>query len=99
MVDLVIKNGTIATPRGVFEAGIAIKDGSIVGLGDSASFPEAQETLEATGLHVLPGLFDDHVHFRDPGLTYKEDFESGMFSRAHKIPFLALLYAVSMLFR
>ena len=39
--------------------------------------PPARETLDATGLHVLPGAIDDHVHFRDPGYPHKEDFATG----------------------
>ena len=39
--------------------------------------PSARETLDASGLHVLPGAIDVHVHFRDPGYPHKEDFESG----------------------
>ena len=39
--------------------------------------PQAAETLDARGLHVLPGAIDDHVHFRDPGYPHKEDFASG----------------------
>ena len=38
--------------------------------------PEAQQTIDATGLHVLPGLIDPHVYFRVPGLVYKGDFDS-----------------------
>ena len=77
MADLVIKNGTVVTPQGSFEGGIGIENGKIVAVGSNPVLPEARETLDAKGLHILPGVIDDHVHFREPGMTYKEDFESG----------------------
>lgn len=77
MTDLVIKGGKIVTPGGIWEAALAIQDGSIAALGDAALFSPAAETLDAKGLHILPGLVDDHVHLREPGLTYKEDIETG----------------------
>ncbi len=77
MIDLLIKNGTIVTSHGTFEAGIAIKDGVIVAIGAVADLPQTKDQLDAKGLFILPGIIDDHVHFREPGLEYKEDFESG----------------------
>lgn len=77
MIDLVIQNGMVVTPQGVFKTGIGVKNGIIVALGYENILPKAKEKIDAEGLHVLPGLIDEHVHFRDPGLTYKEDFESG----------------------
>jgi dihydroorotase len=75
--DLVIHGGTAVTPDAAFPASVAIKDGIIVAVGDSAAMPPARETLDASGLHVLPGAIDVHVHFRDPGYPHKEDWESG----------------------
>ncbi len=77
MAQLIIQNGTVVTANGSFKAEIAVKDGKISAIGEKGSLPEAAERLDATGLHVLPGVIDDHVHFRDPGMTYKEDFETG----------------------
>jgi len=77
MIDLVIQNGMVVTPQGVFKTGVGVKNGIIVALGYENILPKAKEKIDAEGLHVLPGLIDEHVHFRDPGLTYKEDFESG----------------------
>jgi dihydroorotase len=77
MADLVIKNGTIATPQGIFEGGIAVLNGKIAAIGADAFLPTARQTIDAHGLYILPGLVDDHVHFREPGLDYKEDFETG----------------------
>jgi dihydroorotase len=75
--DLVIHGGTLVSPDAAFSASVAIKDGVIAAVGDRYAMPPAWETLDATGLHVLPGAIDVHVHFRDPGYPHKEDWESG----------------------
>src|SRR5262245_2005246 len=75
--DLLIRNGKVVTPDCVIEASIAIRDGCIIAVGSDAAMPQARETLDATGLHVLPGAIDVHVHFRDPCYPHKEDFASG----------------------
>src|SRR5712671_2562054 len=75
--DLVIRSGLVVSPDSVIEASVAIKDGRIIAVGDDVIMPQATETLDARGLHVLPGAIDDHVHFRDPGYPHKEDFASG----------------------
>lgn len=75
--DLVIHGGTIVSPDAAYAASVAIKDGVVLAVGAADAMPPAQETLDATGLHVLPGAIDVHVHFRDPGYPHKEDFESG----------------------
>ncbi|RPI99344.1 MAG: allantoinase AllB, partial [Deltaproteobacteria bacterium] len=77
MNDLIIQNGMVVTSQGLFRADIAVRTGMIVALGEKPSLGETREILDATGLHVLPGVIDDHVHFREPGMTYKEDFETG----------------------
>ncbi len=76
-VDLVIHGGRIVSPETVIAASIAIRGETIVAVGAPDAMPEAKETFDATGLHILPGAIDVHVHFRDPGYTHKEDFESG----------------------
>jgi dihydroorotase len=77
MVDLVINGGTIVSPDSEYRASIAIKDGVIHAIGAPEAMPKAKQTLDATGLHILPGAIDVHVHFRDPGYPDKEDFASG----------------------
>jgi dihydroorotase len=77
MIQLIIEKGTVVTPNGSWDAAIAVKDGRIWAIGERGLLPAAEKTLDATGLHVLPGVIDDHVHFREPGMTYKEDFETG----------------------
>jgi dihydroorotase len=75
--DLVIRGGSVVSGDCVIDASIAIKDGVIICVGAQATMPSARETLDARGLHVLPGAIDVHVHFRDPGYPHKEDFASG----------------------
>lgn len=75
--DLVINNGIVVTPDSAVPASLAIKDEKIIAVGAADAMPSAKETLDASGLHVLPGAIDVHVHFRDPGYPHKEDWESG----------------------
>lgn len=79
--DLVIKGGTVATPGGMAVGDVAVKDGRIAAIG-SFEASQAGEIFEAAGLHVLPGVIDTQVHFREPGLEWKEDLESGSRSAA-----------------
>ena len=74
--DLIITGGTIAGPDGTTDGDIGIKDGRFAALGDLAG-AEAAETLDVSGLTVLPGVIDTQVHFREPGLEHKEDLQSG----------------------
>ena len=74
--DLLIKGGICATPSGIAEADVGIRAGRIVAIG-SLTGTKAAEIYEAKGLHVLPGVIDTQVHFREPGNEHKEDLESG----------------------
>ncbi len=74
--DLLISNGTCMTPAGRQETDIGILDGKFAAFGDLTG-AEADEIIDAKGLHVLPGVIDSQVHFRDPGFPEKEDLESG----------------------
>ena len=76
-VDLVITGGTLVSPDTELDASIAIKGGKIIAIGTADAMPKAAETLDASGMHVLPGAIDSHVHFREPGYTHKEDWGSG----------------------
>jgi len=75
--DLVIRGGKVVSPDRIVTASVAVKDGVITAVGEDAAMPQAGESIDATGLHVLPGAIDVHVHFRDPGYPHKEDFASG----------------------
>jgi dihydroorotase len=76
-VDLVLKGGSVYMPGGAKEADIAVQEGRISGIGEEGVFSSSAEVIDVSGLLVLPGVIDTHVHFRDPGFTYKEDFGSG----------------------
>lgn len=74
--DLIIRNGAVATPSGFVELDVGAREGRISALG-SLGGAEAAETIEARGLHVLPGVVDTQVHLREPGNEHKEDIETG----------------------
>lgn len=74
--DLILKGGSVATPGGIAVTDVAVSDGKIAGIG-SFDGAQAGEVFEAHGLHILPGVIDSQVHFREPGLEWKEDLESG----------------------
>ena len=74
--DLTVTGAMVFTPSGLVKADIAIRDGRIAVLGSFAP-ADADETIDATGLTVLPGVIDTQVHFREPGNEHKEDLESG----------------------
>ncbi|MDA1298526.1 MAG: dihydroorotase [Proteobacteria bacterium] len=75
--DLLVRGGTVLTPNGAERIDVACQAGRIVALGDLRATWCAEVTLDAIGLHVLPGIIDSQVHFREPGLTHKEDLEAG----------------------
>ncbi len=79
--DLLIRGGTLVTPGGIGKADLGVRSGKIIAIGDYAR-ASADHVYEATGLHVLPGIIDSQVHFREPGLEHKEDLESGARSAA-----------------
>ncbi|HEY8950890.1 MAG TPA: dihydroorotase [Rhizomicrobium sp.] len=74
--DLLIKGGLTATPSGIAEADVGVTGGKIVAIG-ALSGAKAAEVFDAKGLHVLPGVIDTQVHFREPGNEHKEDLETG----------------------
>ena len=80
---LLLKNGTIYDPksREIREADILIKDGKIARIGRDLEMEltdsKQVQILDVAGRQIGPGLVDVHVHFRDPGFTYKEDIETG----------------------
>ena len=69
-----IKNATVVLPTGSVRTSVIIDGAKIVEIDDAPQI-SVDETVDATGLHLIPGVVDDQVHFREPGLTHKEDFE------------------------
>jgi len=81
LYDLVLKNGDVVLPHGLVKADIGINGGVIETIGaiDRAA---ADQVIDCTNLHVMPGVIDTQVHFREPGMEHKEDLEHGMMSAA-----------------
>ena len=74
--DLIIRGGELVTPSGRGRGDAGVRDGRIAAIGD-LSQASAGEVFEAAGLTVLPGVIDTQVHFREPGMEWKEDLETG----------------------
>ncbi|MCA8896947.1 MAG: amidohydrolase family protein, partial [Amphiplicatus sp.] len=74
--DLILKNGLVVNHDGEGVRDVGVKGGKIAEIG-SLSGASAGEVIDCAGLHVLPGVIDTQVHFREPGPTHKEDLESG----------------------
>src|SRR5512135_208330 len=74
--DLILKAGIVVNHDGEGARDIGIRSGRFAAIGD-LSRASAGEVIDCRGLHLLPGVIDSHVHFREPGLTHKEDLESG----------------------
>jgi dihydroorotase len=74
--DVILKSGTVVNQDGEIPRDLAIKDGRIAAIGALGS-ASAADVIDCKGLHILPGVIDTQVHFREPGLTHKEDLETG----------------------
>lgn len=81
---ILIKNGRVIDPKSQRDENIdlIIKENKIYKIGKFDESDEYEKIIDASGNVVAPGLVDVHVHFRDPGFTYKEDIESGAKSAA-----------------
>jgi dihydroorotase len=69
---LLIKNAQVVLPTGIEAVSVVIENSKIANV-DAAPQLRVDEVVDAVGLHLLPGVVDDQVHFREPGLTHKED--------------------------
>ena len=77
-VDLIVRNGAVVTSDSTFEADLAMGGGCFVEIAERGALQSnAAEEIDASGLYVLPGVIDGHVHFREPGYEYKEDWTHG----------------------
>ncbi len=74
--DLVVRGGHVVTPGGVAVGDVGVRQGRIAGFGAAGTLAGAR-LFEAAGLHVLPGVIDTQVHFREPGGEHKEDLATG----------------------
>ena len=75
MYDLILKNCNVVNENKITESDIAIRSGRIELVASSISL-ESKKTIDIDGRFVLPGLIDDQVHFREPGLTHKGDIST-----------------------
>ncbi len=74
--DLILRAGTVVNHDGTGLRDIGVRGGRIAEIGDLAH-ADARERIDCAGLHVLPGVVDSQVHFREPGLEHKEDLDTG----------------------
>ena len=74
--DTILKSGTVVNQDGEGVRDIGVIDGRIAEIG-GLSGASAGDMIDCKGLHILPGVIDTQVHFREPGLTHKEDLETG----------------------
>jgi len=82
-VDLTIKNCKLWYKKKTLAFGIAIDEGKIVSISKDTKLPKSDHKIDCKGKIVLPGLIDVHVHFREPGFTWKEDWLTGSKAAAH----------------
>src|SRR5580693_9170362 len=87
--DMILKGGTVVDHSGESARDIGIVAGKTAEIGD-LFHAGAGETIDAAGLHILPGVIDTQVHFREPGAVYKEDLETG--SRAAALGGVTLVF-------
>src|SRR5579872_2910635 len=74
--DLIVRGGEVVNHAGRGLADVGVRGGKIAAVGDLAH-ASAGEVFDAAGLTIMPGVIDTQVHFREPGLEWKEDLESG----------------------
>jgi dihydroorotase len=74
--DVIFRGGSVGNPDGEGLRDVGVSGGRIAAIGD-LSRAAAGESVDCRGLHLLPGVIDTQVHFREPGGTHKEDLESG----------------------
>ena len=83
-MSILIKGGRVINPATNMDeiADIFVENGKVAGIENNIT-ETADKVIDASGLFVMPGFIDLHVHFRDPGLTHKEDIFTGMAAAAH----------------
>src|SRR3954470_15550264 len=74
--DVILRSGTVVNQDGEGVRDVAVSQGRIAAIGGLGQ-ASAAEVIDCKGLHILPGVMDTQVHFREPGLTHKEDLETG----------------------
>ena len=82
IVDSVLTNAKAYLNGQIVDCSLAIEEGKIFKIGKETQMPSADQKTDLKNLLVLPGLIDEHVHLRDEGRAYKEDFQTGTASAA-----------------
>ena len=77
MTDIILAGGWVVNETARDVADVAITDGRVSAIGAPGTLGDAAEVVDVAGLHLIPGAIDMHVHFREPGYTHKEDWETG----------------------
>lgn len=77
MLDLLVKNAVMVSHEGRVHGSFGVKDGKVALICGADEQPSAREVLDVGGKFVIPGCIDAHIHFQDPGFTYREDFPHG----------------------
>lgn len=75
MLDLLIKNARIVTEQEIIYGNVGVSNGKIEYVSNEAK--KACKVIDVQGKYLLPGIVDDHVHFNEPGYTWREDFQHG----------------------
>src|SRR6476646_8414759 len=91
--DLILKGGIVVNHDGEGPRDLGIRAGRFVAI-DDLSRASAGKVIDCRGLHLLPGVIDTQVHFREPGLTHKEDLESGSRSATSACTAISLFSSV-----
>ena len=73
---MIIRNATIVNEGERFTGSLIVKGGLIGDILRGTDLPEEADAVDATGCYLLPGVIDDHVHMREPGLTHKADMDT-----------------------
>ena len=81
-MEILLKGGAILNGSGTVTGDILVRDGKIAAVGTDIAAPAGAEVMDVTGLTVVPAFADIHVHFREPGFTYKETIRTGSMAAA-----------------
>ncbi|MEZ0394143.1 MAG: allantoinase AllB [Desulfurococcaceae archaeon] len=79
---VLVRGGTLLLPQGMVEADVKVVEGKVAAIGRGLDPSGVEEVIDARGLLVMPGAVDEHVHMREPGLEYKDDFDHGTLAAA-----------------
>ncbi len=92
-VNTLVKGGRVVRRDGTRVEDIAVKDGKIVAVGDPEAMPDAEEVIDAKGLHVIPGVIDPHIHLQ----TFKDPFEINVLTESRSFAAGGVTTAIPML--